>query len=97
MSKIDRVGIGFSVSPDAYVNADGVPVATMPTPILAHHRFYRTDEGAMAHDIDGRLRAIVPPEGLEDYVRCWPAAAELAAALAGKPIVAGAIKPARRK
>lgn len=41
-------------------------------PIMAMHYFATTGDGQLAHYIDGRLRATVPPEGWADYAKTWP-------------------------
>lgn len=84
MSKIDRVGIGFSHSALAYADQNGAPVTAMPTPMLAHHHFFATPDGQLGHNIDGKLRAIVPPEGMAEYARLWPDCADLAKELGAK-------------
>lgn len=80
MSKVDRVGVGINYAPLAYCDQDGKLVTELPSPQLATHRF--SDEGGqIAHYIDGRLRALVPPEGFDDYARLWPDCAELVVAM----------------
>ena len=86
MSKLDRVGIGFSHSARAYADKNGAPVTTMPLPQLAHHHFFATPDNQLGHSIDGKLRATVPPEGMEEYAKTWPDCADLASALLGKSI-----------
>lgn len=50
-------------------------------PIMAIHTFSTTRDGQLQHEIDGYLRATVPPEGWADYVRDWPDAADIVAAM----------------
>lgn len=45
------------------------------------HTFSATADGQLAHETDGVARAIVPPEGWDDYVKAWPDAAPIVAAL----------------
>jgi hypothetical protein len=44
---------------------------------LATHLFDGNDKGELVHSIDGELRATVPPEGWDDYVKYWPAAIDV--------------------
>jgi hypothetical protein len=43
----------------------------------AMHTFEKTRDGQLEHRTDGVLRAVVPPEGWDDYVALWPEAAPL--------------------
>jgi hypothetical protein len=88
MSKLSIVTIGADVSPMAYADQDNQPVANMPAPIMSHHQFAETDDGALAHFIDGKLRATVPPEGMEEYARTWPQCIDLASQLLGRDLAA---------
>lgn len=58
--------IAANLSALAYGNAPGLPVS------LAFHEFDRAPDGRLAHVIDGKLRALVPPEGMRDYAEAWP-------------------------
>lgn len=58
--------IGYNHAPAAY--AGTIP----PRPDLAHHDFV-IEGGEMHHLVDGKLRASVPPAGLQDYIEIWPA------------------------
>lgn len=69
--------IGADFAPAAY-SPDTSPAS--PVTIVTH-RFYATDDGQLAHDMDGRRRATVPPEGWEAYAEQWPACAPVVAAL----------------
>ena len=74
--------IGTSFSPAAYCDREtGRPVTTLPQPELATHVFEPTGDGCLRHSVNGRERAIVPPEGLDDYALTWPACADLARTL----------------
>ena len=44
---------------------------------LATHLFDSNDKGELVHSVDGELRATVPPEGWDDYVKYWPAAIDV--------------------
>ena len=44
---------------------------------LATHVFDGNDKGELVHSVDGELRAVVPPEGWDDYVKYWPAAIDV--------------------
>lgn len=50
-------------------------------PLLALHTFFAGRDGQLVHEIDGHLRATVPPEGWADYVRTWPEAADVVNAM----------------
>jgi predicted transglutaminase-like cysteine proteinase len=50
-------------------------------PLMAMHTFFAGADGQLMHEIDGRLRATVPPEGWADYVKDWPEAADIVSAL----------------
>lgn len=50
-------------------------------PIMAIHTFEPSSDGQLNHTIDGRLRATVPPEGWAEYVRQWPEAGDIIAAM----------------
>ena len=41
------------------------------------HRFTVTTDGQLAHYSDDQLRAVVPPEGWQDYLKQWPEAQAL--------------------
>lgn len=41
-------------------------------PIMATHCFSILNNGNLLHEIDGKIRAEVPPEGFEDYAEQWP-------------------------
>lgn len=45
--------------------------------VLGWHRFFETADHQLGHEIDGDLRAVVPPEGMRDYAAAWPQCAEL--------------------
>lgn len=49
--------------------------------LMVESRFSATPDGQLAHFTDDNLRAIVPPEGWDDYAAAWPACAELVAQL----------------
>lgn len=79
---LDIITIGTSFSPLAYQNEEtGKLMSVPPTPELALHHFAADDQGCLEHRIDGTLRAVVPPEGLEGYMRCWPDCAPIARTL----------------
>lgn len=50
---------------------------------LANHVFDGNDAGELTHTVDGQLRATVPPEGWDDYVKYWPAAIDVVRQLRG--------------
>lgn len=41
-------------------------------PIMAMHTFSILSNGNLLHEIDGKVRAEVPPEGFEGYAESWP-------------------------
>lgn len=41
-------------------------------PIMAMHTFSILSNGNLLHEIDGKVRAEVPPEGFEGYAETWP-------------------------
>ena len=49
------------------------------------HRFTATADGQLAHYSDDQLRAIVPPEGWQDYLKHWPEAQALVDGLTTAP------------
>lgn len=62
-----KVSYGFDRSP--LVSLD------MNIPRMGVHCF-EVVGGELTHEIDGVLRATVPPEGWADYVEAWPDAAD---------------------
>jgi hypothetical protein len=58
---------------------DTVTIAANPGfPItLANHRFTSNDKGELVHFVETELRATVPPEGWDDYVKYWPSAIDV--------------------
>lgn len=40
--------------------------------MMALHCFSILNNGNLLHEIDGKIRAEVPPEGFEDYAEQWP-------------------------
>lgn len=44
---------------------------------LAQHRFHGNEKGELEHFVEGDLRATVPPEGWDDYVKYWPSAVDV--------------------
>lgn len=40
------------------------------------HRFIASPAGVLVHYTDNQLRAIVPPQGFDNYVMAWPEAAQ---------------------
>lgn len=56
-------------------------------PVLCKHEFVATADGQLAHVIDDQLRAIVPPEGWDDYVQSWPDAAPVVLELRPSPAI----------
>jgi hypothetical protein len=73
--------IGTNFSPAAYQGKRGKLATVPPQPSLAMHEFHANAQGCLEHIIDGHLRATVPPEGLDDYVRTWPDCAPVAKTL----------------
>lgn len=51
---------------------------------LANHRFSATPAGELAHFVDDQLRATVPAEGWDDYVKYWPASIDVVRQLRAK-------------
>lgn len=56
-------------------------------PIMCQSTFIAGDDGQLEHYTDGRLRAVVPPEGFDEYVALWPDAAVIVGELRGRPVV----------
>jgi hypothetical protein len=70
---IDAVTVGANFSGKAYAGGDnGEGRTTPPIPQFAVHRFFVTPDNQLGHEMDGMLRATVPPEGWSDYVAHWP-------------------------
>jgi MinD superfamily P-loop ATPase len=44
---------------------------------LANHRFSANNKGELVHYVEGEIRATVPPEGWDDYVKYWPSAIDV--------------------
>jgi hypothetical protein len=51
---------------------------------LANHRFTAGPDGQLQHFVDGELRATIPPEGWDSYVKYWPAAIDVVTQLRAK-------------
>jgi hypothetical protein len=43
-------------------------------PLICHSDFYQGEHGELIHYLDDKCRAIVPPEGWEQYAKDWPEA-----------------------
>ena len=41
-------------------------------PIMSLHTFSILSNGNLLHEIDGKIRAEVPPDGFESYAETWP-------------------------
>ncbi|CAB4850632.1 MAG: hypothetical protein F2774_06770 [Actinobacteria bacterium] len=52
------------------------------------HTFETDSSGALVHSTDGKLRAVVPPEGWKDYARQWPEAQPIIDQLTIRPAAA---------
>lgn len=52
--------------------------------LLENHTFEASPEGELVHYSDGRLRAVVPPEGFADYLEAWPMAQPIVDGITGK-------------
>src|SRR3954471_20377894 len=64
LGMIDVVTIGHNFSPLAYRGDEkGVGRTQPPQAVLASHLFTTTGNGQLVHEMDGHLRATVPPEG----------------------------------
>jgi hypothetical protein len=57
---------------------------------LANHRFSSSADGQLTHYVDGDLRATVPPEGWDDYVKYWPASIDVVKQLRAQASAASA-------
>ena len=60
------------------------PAAVASSPhwaLMCMHSFQATNDGQLAHYTDGTLRAVVPPEGWDDYLATWADAAPIVAQL----------------
>lgn len=51
---------------------------------LANHRFSASEKGELTHYVEGDLRATVPPEGWDDYVKYWPSSIDVVRQLRAK-------------
>lgn len=47
---------------------------TNSPPIVVMSEFTRGADGTLVHYTDGNLRATIPPEGWDDYLKDWPEA-----------------------
>ncbi len=71
-----RTAVSANTPPEVFDPATPVPVSQFA---LARHTFEVTADG-LFHSSDGLLRAVVPPEGWDDYAAVYPAAEEAIAA-----------------
>lgn len=55
----------------------GFEKVTGRPPLVVWHTFEATDDGQLAHLIDGNLRATIPPEGWADYCKEYPDAQDI--------------------
>jgi hypothetical protein len=55
------------------------------------HRFTVTADGQLAHYSDEQLRAVVPPEGWQDYLKQWPEAQALVDGLTLAPALTASV------
>ncbi len=55
--------------------------------VLAQHRYSASEKGELLHYIDEQLRATVPPEGWDDYVKYWPQSIDVVRQLRAKAMV----------
>jgi hypothetical protein len=51
---------------------------------LANHRFSASADGQLQHFVESELRATVPPEGWDDYLKYWPSAIDVVRQLRAK-------------
>lgn len=65
---------------------DRTPVPGV-VPLMVVSTFEASDDGQLRHYTDGRLRAVVPPEGWDSYVEEWPDAAAAVGELRGRTAV----------
>jgi hypothetical protein len=54
---------------------------TNSPPIIVTSVFERNSDGQLLHIMDDKVRAIVPPESWEDYLKTWPEARPVVEAL----------------
>lgn len=54
---------------------------TNSPPIIVTSIFERNSDGQLLHIMDDKMRAIVPPESWDDYLKAWPEAAAVVEAL----------------
>ena len=54
---------------------------TNSPPILVVSIFERNPDGQLLHIMDDKMRAIVPPESWDEYLKQWPEAASVVEAL----------------
>lgn len=73
----ELVTVGAAHSPKAYADEKGRPVTMAPLPELVNHHFSISDAGELVHAIEGRVRAVIPPEGMREYAELWPDSAPL--------------------
>jgi len=62
--------------------------------VMESHRFSVNDEGAIEHYTADVRRAVVPPEGWDDYARLYPMMADLVSELRRPPVVEAPAAPA---
>lgn len=49
-----------------------------PPHVARRHCISIRPDGQMVHEVDDEQRAVIPPEGWDDYARDWPEAADVA-------------------
>ena len=52
---------------------------------MSAQMFEATKDGQLRHSSDGELRAVVPPEGWDDYLALWPEAQPIVDSLRKAP------------
>jgi hypothetical protein len=60
-------------------------------PLMGIHTFSSTSDGQLQHEIDGKIRATVPPEGWADYCKEYPDAQDIVDSMKIRPSAIPAI------
>ncbi len=64
---------------------------------LGNHRYSASSDGQLLHYIDEQLRATVPPDGWDDFVKYWPTSIDVVRQLRAQASVKAAAAAAARQ